>query len=248
MDCSKPVYVSCVITVGSIIKTMTKIYSGSEKDKCRGCSKFGKKSELFNLGSMEMNIIMNIKFISETVEVVVNKVPYNVSLLLDERFKDFTFCVGKDEIKVHKNIIAAASPVFSAMLEPHCLEFKEGKVNIVDFDFETMKAAVDLIYTQEVNTNLPIKILLNLYKFADKYDLTKKEEVLEQLKEIVSLDNIEEISKFSKVNAMDELYKKCVDYFAVDFEVNCRQVKKLDCFDPTFALDVMKTYQSINFY
>uniref|UniRef100_A0AC34RA72 BTB domain-containing protein n=1 Tax=Panagrolaimus sp. JU765 TaxID=591449 RepID=A0AC34RA72_9BILA len=144
MDCPKPVRVSCVITVKSITRTIGEIYSGSKEGKGKGYAKFGKRSELFNYGSMRMNIIMNIKFISETAEVVVNKVPYAVPLLLDERFKDFTFCVGKDKIKVHKNIIAAASPVFSAMLEPHCLEFKEGKANIVDFDFETMKAAVDL--------------------------------------------------------------------------------------------------------
>uniref|UniRef100_A0AC34RM37 BTB domain-containing protein n=1 Tax=Panagrolaimus sp. JU765 TaxID=591449 RepID=A0AC34RM37_9BILA len=131
------------------------------------------------------------------------------SSLDDEKSKDCAICVEDKEINVHKNIIAIASPVFAAMLKPHCKEFKEGRVDIKDFDFETIKAGVKLMYTRKNPDELSLNSLLNLYKFADKYDLIDTETVFEKLMEKICLETILEISKFSKANSMDKLYEVC---------------------------------------
>uniref|UniRef100_A0AC34RED8 BTB domain-containing protein n=1 Tax=Panagrolaimus sp. JU765 TaxID=591449 RepID=A0AC34RED8_9BILA len=165
MDCKEPVTVTCTFTVNSITCSYVYTFEGPEY---RGYSKFGKKSELVVDGVMIVDAKLNIKFIFENVEFFDDELTHSVALLNDEKFKDFTIYVDDDEIKVHKSILAVASPVFAAMFESHT---KEGRVDIDDFDFETVKVAVDVMYTRKIPEELSLKTLLNLYKFADKYDL-----------------------------------------------------------------------------
>uniref|UniRef100_A0AC34RLQ4 BTB domain-containing protein n=1 Tax=Panagrolaimus sp. JU765 TaxID=591449 RepID=A0AC34RLQ4_9BILA len=105
-----------------------------------------------------------------------------VAMLDDDRFKDFVICVGDKEIKVHKNVLAVASPVFSTMLQPHYKEFQESRVTIKDFDYDTVIEAVNLIYTGLFNPNFPLTMLLNLYRFADKYGLKQTVRTIVKMK------------------------------------------------------------------
>uniref|UniRef100_A0AC34QUH9 BTB domain-containing protein n=1 Tax=Panagrolaimus sp. JU765 TaxID=591449 RepID=A0AC34QUH9_9BILA len=240
MNCQNPVIVSCVFVVNSNTKSYSHRFESSETFKFPD---FGKKSDLFMDGVMAIDVKMNIKFISETVEVFEDEVPHTVALLEDDEFKDFTICVDDDEIKVHKSVIAIASPVFSAMLKPNTKESKEGKVDIIDFDFETVKAGVDLMYTRKIGGDLPLKTMLNLYKFADKYDFVDKRKILERLVEKFSLETILEISTFSKANLMDQLYDKCVAFLGINFEANARNAEFKNL-NPEFIRDViLKKYQ-----
>lgn len=63
----------------------------------------------------------------------------------DDRHKDFTIICRKveegevkeiKEIKVHKVVLAARSPVFSAIFEPHTDEAKSGEVVYDDVDYD----------------------------------------------------------------------------------------------------------------
>uniref|UniRef100_A0AC34QGK3 BTB domain-containing protein n=1 Tax=Panagrolaimus sp. JU765 TaxID=591449 RepID=A0AC34QGK3_9BILA len=154
MECEKPVTVSYTITVNSTC-TRSFIYT-FKKPIGYGSHNFGKKSSLFVDGVMTVDAKLRIKFISENIEVY-DEPPHTVALLEDEKFKDFTINVDDDEITVHKNIIAIASPVFAAMIESHTKEFKEGRVDIEDFDHETVKAGVDLMYTRKIPDELSLK-------------------------------------------------------------------------------------------
>uniref|UniRef100_A0AC34R8D3 BTB domain-containing protein n=1 Tax=Panagrolaimus sp. JU765 TaxID=591449 RepID=A0AC34R8D3_9BILA len=171
VNCPIPVTVTCLFKVNSFAKKSVHTY---EKFEGWGPVDFGKKTDLFHDGFMKIYIILDLNFGREMLENVRNEEFHNVALLFDGRFKDFTIFVGKKEIKVHKIIIAVASPVLAAMLEPHCKEFKDGKVDIKDFDLVTVRAAVDWMYTRYLNINSPLTTLLNLAKFADKYDLVRK--------------------------------------------------------------------------
>uniref|UniRef100_A0AC34RPG8 BTB domain-containing protein n=1 Tax=Panagrolaimus sp. JU765 TaxID=591449 RepID=A0AC34RPG8_9BILA len=206
-----------------------------------GFPDIGKKSELFVNGVMTVDAKLNIKFICEDVEFFDDGLPppHTVALLEDDEFKDFTILVGFEEIKVHKCVLALASPVFAAMLKPRCKEFKEGRVDIKDFDFETVKVAVDLMYTRKIPEELSINSLLNLYKFADKYNLIDTKKILETLKEKIGLETILEITKFSKVNSMDELYEECVEFYADDFEDLSREINFFQQLDPQFVVDAV---------
>uniref|UniRef100_A0AC34RPD2 BTB domain-containing protein n=1 Tax=Panagrolaimus sp. JU765 TaxID=591449 RepID=A0AC34RPD2_9BILA len=236
MECKKPVAVSCKITVNSITDNYVRTF---EKSDNWGFLQFGNKSELFVDGFMTVDTKLKIKFISEKVEAL-DEVPHIVVLLDDDEFKDFVICVDGKEMKVHKNIIAVASPVFAAMLKPHCNEFKESKVSIKDFDFETVKAGVDVMYTRKIPDELSLDSLLNLYKFADKYDLIDAKKILDLLTEKISLETVLKITNFSLTNCLDTLYEKCVEFYAKDFEENSRKFDNFEQLDSHFVMDAAK--------
>ncbi|KAH9374907.1 hypothetical protein HPB48_000884 [Haemaphysalis longicornis] len=68
-------------------------------------------------------------------------------LFESQKFSDFTLNVGGKEIKAHRNILAARSPVFAAMFEHDMREKLESRVDITDVDYDTMLQVVRFIYT-----------------------------------------------------------------------------------------------------
>uniref|UniRef100_A0AC34PWY6 BTB domain-containing protein n=1 Tax=Panagrolaimus sp. JU765 TaxID=591449 RepID=A0AC34PWY6_9BILA len=238
--CPKPVKIKWKCTVEHITDKLSHIFSNNLSN---GFDQFGRKNQLVVDGFMKIESVLKFTFDDKMVQELEKPIPLTVALLDDDKFKDFTIQVENKEIMVHKNIIAVASPVFSAMLEPHTKEFKEGRVTIEDFDYETVKAGVDLIYTQKLNNDLPIKKLLDLYKFVDKYDLADKEQFFIKFDNKIDLKTVLEISKFSKTNSMDELYKKCVEWFADNFEDNVDDMDDFKQLDPQFVMDV-KAFKS----
>ena len=61
-----------------------------------------------------------------------------------------TFMVDGKELKAHKAILTARSPVFAAMFEHDCKEKQESKVEIIDFSFEAFKELLKFVYTGQV--------------------------------------------------------------------------------------------------
>uniref|UniRef100_A0AC34R780 BTB domain-containing protein n=1 Tax=Panagrolaimus sp. JU765 TaxID=591449 RepID=A0AC34R780_9BILA len=236
MDCPKPIDVGWTCVINSIRKQSVFNFT-----KNGGLGHvFAKRAELFKDGYMKVDSVLSIRFTPEMARIVKKEVPHTVALLEDEEFKDFTFYVEDEEIKVHKSVLAVASPVFADMLKPHCKEFKKGNVDIMDFDADTINNAVELMYTRELDDNLSIQELLNLYKFAVKYDLVDKKQVLNKLNSKLSLTTLEEILTFASENSLKKLYEKCVNYFRIDFEKKCEEYEDFDDLDPVFIRDVAK--------
>ena len=87
-----------------------------------------------------------------------------------KRFSDVNLVTsGGRVLKAHKNILAAASPIFAAMFKHDMLEKKSNKVKITDVDYLVLKEMLRFIYTGEVENihSMPIEILIG----ADKYDM-----------------------------------------------------------------------------
>uniref|UniRef100_A0AC34RBB2 BTB domain-containing protein n=1 Tax=Panagrolaimus sp. JU765 TaxID=591449 RepID=A0AC34RBB2_9BILA len=166
LNCPTPVTASYTFTINSITKTGNYTYKIHEG---RGWSNFGKRADLFVNGILKLDAEIHFRIPSK--EVPNDEMSQYAALLNDERFKDFTIHVNHRRIEVHKNVVAVASPVFSAMLKPNCEEFRNGEVFIKDFDYETVKAGVEFMYTHKIRENSKVEFLLDLYKFADKYDL-----------------------------------------------------------------------------
>ncbi|MEE6489127.1 hypothetical protein FKM82_015496 [Ascaphus truei] len=82
------------------------------------------------------------------------------------RFTDCSLFVGGQEFKAHKSILAARSPVFSAMFEHEMEESKKNRVDIHDVDPEVFKEMMRFIYTGNA-PNLDKKAD-NLLAAADK--------------------------------------------------------------------------------
>uniref|UniRef100_A0AC34RAY7 BTB domain-containing protein n=1 Tax=Panagrolaimus sp. JU765 TaxID=591449 RepID=A0AC34RAY7_9BILA len=229
--CSISVIVTCLFKVNSIARGNVHICEGW------GYKQFGKKADLFQDGFMKIHADLEFNFEPEMLEILRKEEFHNVASLFDERFKDFVIQVEKKEYKVHRSIIAIASPVFAAMLEPQCKESQEGNVDVKDFDIVTVRAAVDFMYT--LNINSPLTTLLNLAKFADKYDLIHREMIFEVLYKKIDLITISEISKFSAANCLEKLYNKCIDFFVKNFVYIVKNIKKFNDLDPGFVMDVV---------
>ena len=118
---------------------------------------------------------------------------------------NFTLVFNGSEVPCHKHVLAAASPVFEAMVDSQHLEGIESKANI-DLPEDVGRAFVRFIYTGE----LPVDILKEhtsaFLELGDKYDVQELKdlsegELLEQLdkKNMVEFVHIGDLFNASKI-------------------------------------------------
>uniref|UniRef100_A0AC34RNJ6 BTB domain-containing protein n=1 Tax=Panagrolaimus sp. JU765 TaxID=591449 RepID=A0AC34RNJ6_9BILA len=142
---------------------------------------------------------------------------------------------------MHKCILSTASPVFASMFRTHNPEVVCDIIR--DYGYKVIEAAVNLMYKREFNADLTVKTLLNLFRFSKKYELVDEIQIFEKLVEKINVTTIRRILSFSFQHAMSELYQRCVDYFAKDFEVRICQINDLESLNMEFVNDVIKKYQ-----
>uniref|UniRef100_A0AC34GP08 BTB domain-containing protein n=1 Tax=Panagrolaimus sp. ES5 TaxID=591445 RepID=A0AC34GP08_9BILA len=136
--------------------------------------------------------------------------------------KDFTFIVGKGDIKAHKFIIRQFSSVFCAAIDSNKNEFQ-----IEDFNGTIVDAAVRLCYELDVpfNKNYYFKLI----EFASTYDMPLiKEQVEYKFKEHITAKNVCEFA-----NKSIELKAEILRGLCVNFLSNC--IKTGKPFDGTFS-------------
>uniref|UniRef100_A0AC34Q832 BTB domain-containing protein n=1 Tax=Panagrolaimus sp. JU765 TaxID=591449 RepID=A0AC34Q832_9BILA len=128
IDSSQPVYVDFECKINN---TKESFFNQLIENNLSywGWPEFGTKEELFVDDVMTIEWAVKLK--SEPSLSFKN---IGVDLLDEEEFSDFTICSGEKQFKVHKNVLAAASPVFSAMFKQKFKEADENKVDITDFD------------------------------------------------------------------------------------------------------------------
>jgi BTB/POZ domain len=99
----------------------------------------------------------------------------NLSKLLEsESHADIHFVIKGQRIAAHSAIIAASSPVFSAMLEDG--KFKEAQTRIIeieDTEFNVFRQLLSYLYTGEAPKMKKPKITEPLFIAADKYQVVK---------------------------------------------------------------------------
>uniref|UniRef100_A0A914QZE8 BTB domain-containing protein n=1 Tax=Panagrolaimus davidi TaxID=227884 RepID=A0A914QZE8_9BILA len=102
------------------------------------------------------------------------KVPkYNKQKFTDENGKNFTIVVEDgQEIKAHKSILQQVSPVFANMFESDWKESLEGKIEFKNLSFKLAKIAIDLFYGIKYWRLLDKIEYIQLFQFADQYDIT----------------------------------------------------------------------------
>uniref|UniRef100_A0A914QFB6 BTB domain-containing protein n=1 Tax=Panagrolaimus davidi TaxID=227884 RepID=A0A914QFB6_9BILA len=94
--------------------------------------------------------------------------------LLENIEKDFEIILasenGKEEkIKVHKDVLIIQSPVFEGMFKSGMEESISNTLEIIDFNFTTVIAAIEFFYGYQIFDHYNFKELFELYRFADKY-------------------------------------------------------------------------------
>uniref|UniRef100_A0A0N5AJS4 BTB/POZ domain protein n=1 Tax=Syphacia muris TaxID=451379 RepID=A0A0N5AJS4_9BILA len=101
------------------------------------------------------------------------------SFFREGRLSDFTIVASGREMRAHRAILSARSPVFAAMLEPHTEEFKNSKVNFADIEYEVMHELLTYIYSGR-SPNLS-NMALDLLAAADRFQLTGLKEMADQV-------------------------------------------------------------------
>lgn len=133
-------------------------------------------------------------------------------LLEDEKYSDTKLIVGNKEFKVHKCILAARSPVFSAMFECNMKEKIENSVEITDVEPDLMKEVLRFIYTGKVNRMENME--KDLFRVADKYDLNRLKMLCEEaITNDLTVDNIAEILIFGDFYKSKRIMEDAVDFF-----------------------------------
>uniref|UniRef100_A0A914PA14 BTB domain-containing protein n=1 Tax=Panagrolaimus davidi TaxID=227884 RepID=A0A914PA14_9BILA len=128
-------------------------------------------------------------------------------------FEDFTIVADGKELQVHKNVLAAVSPVFNAMFKPYTKEAIESRVVIPDFSYDIVEKALKGCYHHNIFTDLSTDESSLLLKFADKYDITiLKDNIEEYLADKLSVSNLCEISNCAIAGNALKLQSKCMDF------------------------------------
>uniref|UniRef100_A0AC35FBM2 BTB/POZ domain-containing protein n=1 Tax=Panagrolaimus sp. PS1159 TaxID=55785 RepID=A0AC35FBM2_9BILA len=174
-------------------------------------------------------------------------------------FEDFTI-VSADgkELKVHKCVLAAQSPVFAAMLKPHTKESMDGKVKIPDFTFEIIEKSIKFCYHPNLLPDISPDDAIGIYRFADKYDIeTVLHDVefyfdkydIENVRDYVELSLIKKLTVMNfceTVNAAISMNAMKLKNMCSDFLIDCISKKidvpKIEEIDAEFIAEVQKSF------
>ncbi|XP_054721492.1 protein roadkill-like [Uloborus diversus] len=132
-------------------------------------------------------------------------------LFESQKFSDVILSVGGREFYAHKAILAARSPVFSAMFEHDMEEKKQNRVEITDTDPEVLKEMLRFIYTGKSPNleNIPDELLAA----ADKYALERLKVMCEEeLCQNLSVDTVAEALILADLHNADQLKGYCIDF------------------------------------
>jgi hypothetical protein len=158
---------------------------------------------------------LTIKFIdtekmpSENLNYVNNKEALdNVSRMFgDEKYSDFTCIVGNRPFKVHKALLAAASPVFDRMFTTAMAESRTNEAKIESIEPEIFEYLLRFIYGGKSPENLA-NVAVELYKAAHYYELERLKNICEtELKATLSNKNAPEVYGLASVYELEELKK-----------------------------------------
>ena len=104
---------------------------------------------------------------------------------------DFTIVFNGVEVACHKNVLAAASPVFEAMVENQHLEAIQSKANI-ELSEEVGRAFVKFIYTGELDEDILKEQAVGFLELGNKYDV-------QELKDLAEVELLSQLDKKNMV-------------------------------------------------
>ncbi|KAL5510493.1 hypothetical protein EMCRGX_G006049 [Ephydatia muelleri] len=115
------------------------------------------------------------------------------------------------EFKAHKAVLAARSPVFSAMFEHEMEESRKNRVEISDLDQEVMQEMLAYIYTGKA-PNLK-KMANSLLSAADKYALDRLKVMCEEaLCANLNIENVSDTLVLADLHSATQLKAMCIDF------------------------------------
>lgn len=135
-------------------------------------------------------------------------------LFESQKFSDVILSVSGREFYAHKAILAARSPVFSAMFEHEMEEKKTSRVEIADMDEDTLKEMLRFIYTGK--SNCLDKMADELLAAADKYALDRLKVMCEEaLCDNLNVDTAAELLTLADMHSAEQLKAHVIDFINI---------------------------------
>lgn len=128
-------------------------------------------------------------------------------LFESQKFSDFALVVSGRNIKVHKTILAARSPLFAAIMPE-----AKSKMEVADLSYEAVIEFLRYIYTDEVENidNISQELLIA----SIKYEMEGLKPICyENIISKMDVANAADLLKFSHENKLEELKTAALDYF-----------------------------------
>ncbi|CAG2168295.1 unnamed protein product [Oppiella nova] len=148
------------------------------------------------------------------------------ALLKDGKYADVKIIADSQELKAHKAILSARSPVFNAMFSSEMLETRENVIRIDDLSHEVVSELLTFMYSGKV-ANLS-KVSKELLSAADKYELPQLSELCEKhLMSSVSVESAPEILVLSHLHKAAKLKAVVIEFIIA----NRKDVMKSDNWD-----------------
>uniref|UniRef100_A0A7E4ZSM6 MATH domain-containing protein n=1 Tax=Panagrellus redivivus TaxID=6233 RepID=A0A7E4ZSM6_PANRE len=152
---------------------------------------------------------------------------------------DVELVVGSDRVPAHRGFLSLISPVFHAMFSHDIVESKLDKVEIVDFDFATVKSVIDYCYGHELQ-NPSVEATVNILRFGDKYIITAAIEELEKLPSLIpSTVNFCQIIRYAFDCNRDTLLAECCSFFK-GHKDEIKDLSEFADLPPTLVVDLLK--------
>ncbi|XP_023318724.1 protein roadkill-like [Trichogramma pretiosum] len=153
------------------------------------------------------------------------------SLFLSKEFSDVKIITSNEnDIPSHKNILAAASPVFKAMITHDMLENKESTIKITDSTKNIVTEMLRFIYTGQIST-IETDMIIELLKVSDLYEINSlKNKCGKMLCADLSTENAIKIliaaHKYKAKYLEDEVIKFVTTH--IELLSNCEEMKEID--------------------
>jgi len=141
-------------------------------------------------------------------------------LLANSSLSDVTFRVKGETIKAHSVIVAAGSPVLSAMFQHDFEENRTRTVVIDDTKAQVFKQFLQYIY---IGTAPEMEdVAMDLLVVADKYGVDSlKEECATVLSRKLKLDNVISILILAHLHSIPKLFQSALDFMAKHNRIVC---------------------------
>uniref|UniRef100_A0AC34FRK4 BTB domain-containing protein n=1 Tax=Panagrolaimus sp. ES5 TaxID=591445 RepID=A0AC34FRK4_9BILA len=194
----------------------------------------------------ENEYFVNGKLVVEIngILIIEKEMPKKIGTFGDHRD---ALCLGlwnqdenKDFAIAHKLILAARSPVFARMFQSGLKEAQENKVEIKDFSFDIVEAAIKLCYHQSLITDITLEDKEKLLQFFDKYDIVPLKNDLENnLISEIDVSTVCQLTNFSLLSNASNLNQKCAEFLQTCLDKKT-PVSDFSLLDKDFALKLFQ--------
>lgn len=138
-------------------------------------------------------------------------------LLNSETESDLTIRVQGQDIRAHRAVLAARSPVFSAMLKSDMKEAATGIINFNEYSVASFRDFLTFIYAGQVE--LTLKNSFDLYKMADMFDQKRLKALsLQFLHDNVTTESLWDVVKLALKHNEAALLKQATEFFALHLQ------------------------------